>query len=650
MNLLGRICTVAVLATLAACAVPVKEATPIAADTPAEAEQIAAAGEPLAAASAYLQLAERSAEPELRADYTLRAAELFLSGGDPARAAEALQGAAAVPGDAQRELRHRLLAGEIELARQRPDDALLHLELPTAGAQLEQAALIRLHQLRSRAYALAGNHLEAASELLLLESLLLEPAEIEANQASILQILAELSEQSLSQMQVMAPEVMAGWLELARIAKTPSGAAEFQRAITEWRGRYPAHPALEGTIDALRARLSIEPLRPTRVALLLPDRGPFAEPAQAIRDGIFAAYYRDQSPARPVLRMYPLAADAANLPEVYGRAVADGAELIIGPLQKSAVNRLAGAPSLTVTTLALNRAELPDDAPLPPKLYQFGLPPEDEARQAAEKAWVDGHARALILVPQGLWGSRVATSFRQRWENLGGVVLEQQSYDGDKSDYSATIEQLLDLNESRARRDSLRNLLGGELKFEPRRRQDADVIFVGAFSRQARLIRPQLKFHRAADLPVVTTSHVFTGKIDRGSDQDMDGMEFPDAPWALQMERPTSTARAEISRLWPEGQERFGRLYAMGFDAYRLIPYLEWLQTYPTEYYDGETGQLHIDERGRIQRRLAWARFHGGRPQLLGYAPRLQEPAPRGDLAPAGPPPAPQPAADRQGG
>lgn len=643
MDRLGRICAALLLATVAGCATPVKETPSLGIPETVDQQRALALedeGDWFGAARQYLGLAREAETPEARFDFALHAAELLIRAGELNSAEQVLQQLTPPAPTEQLAFRLRLATGELAIQRSRAEVALQQLAMPEPGTQLTQALLSRLHRLRAEAYALNGNALEAANELLLLEGLLADIDAIADNQALILQTLAPLTDEALEQMQVLAPDILAGWLELTRIAKTPLGAAQFQRRITEWRTRFPDHPALAQTLDRLRTRLAVEPLHPTQVAVLLPRAGPFAEPAEAVRGGLLTAFYSDTYPERPTLRFYDVASDGSNAAAVLQQAIDDGAQMILGPLSKPAVTALARSDVLAVPVLALNHAELAATVPLPSNLYQFGLLPEEEARQAAERAWIEGHTRALILVPDGLWGTRVATSFRDRWEALGGTVLEQQSYDPAKNDYSIAIKRLFDLNESEARRISLHRLVNDELKFEARRRQDVDILFLGAFPRQARLIRPQLKFHRAGGVPVIATSHIFTGKVDRAADRDMDDLLFGDTPWTLGLERPTAIQRDQVSKVWPEAQERFSRLYAMGYDAYRLIPYLEWLQTYPEKRYEGETGYLSIDERGRIHRRLAWARFRGGAPDLIGFAPALIDAPPALEES-SPPPPAP---------
>jgi len=121
---------------------------------------------------------------------------------------------------------------------------------------------------------------------------------------------------------------------------------------------------------------------------------------------------------------------------------------------------------------------------------------------------------------------------------------------------------------------------------------------------------PAFKFHHAADLPVYSTSHVYTGKVNRELDRDLNGLIFCDMPWVLQND-------SELSKVftsnWPQ-QENFTRLFALGIDAYNLVYNLDYLKNKEYAFYDGQTGNIQLDENNRITRKLLWARFENGLP------------------------------------
>jgi len=322
----------------------------------------------------------------------------------------------------------------------------------------------------------------------------------------------------------------------------------------------------------------------------------------------------------PSIKIYDAGDDPALFDLVYEQAVDDGAEFVVGPLHKDSVNQLASHDNLPVPVLALNYSEQRGNAAdehLPENLFQLSLSPEQEARQVAERAWLDGHSRAAIITPSTAWGQRVAKAFSKRWQQFGGHVVEIQTYDDKKSDYSLPIQRLLNVDESEQRKKALRQLLGKKLEFIPRRRQDIDFIFMAAASKQARLIKPQLRFHHAPKVPVYTTSHSYSGSINADMDRDMDGVLFCDMPWTLATDRPGQTLKSEIETLWPNASKRYSRLFALGVDAYRVIGELNGLRRNRAEYYSGETGDLYLDVANRLQRRLSWAKFERGVPLPL---------------------------------
>jgi hypothetical protein len=186
-----------------------------------------------------------------------------------------------------------------------------------------------------------------------------------------------------------------------------------------------------------------------------------------------------------------------------------------------------------------------------------------------------------------------------------------------KNDYSAPIKHLLNIDQSEQRYKKLRSLLKEKIDYEPRRRKDVDFIFMAAFSRQGRLIRPQLKFHRASDIPVYSTSHVFSGSLEPQMDRDMNGVKFSDMPWTLSSDTPHSNLKQQIEATFPSSSKRYMRLYALGIDAYNIIPELNRLRRNRFASYQGETGILYLDIANRLQRKLLWAQFNSGRPSII---------------------------------
>ncbi|MCF6218553.1 MAG: penicillin-binding protein activator [Gammaproteobacteria bacterium] len=379
-------------------------------------------------------------------------------------------------------------------------------------------------------------------------------------------------------------------------------------ALENWRYRGSTRQEsllLEGTPEAADT-LQV----PQQIAILLPLTGRYSQPANAVRDGILSAYYEQQSTS--TLRFYDTQGKKELAWSAYRQALEEGAHFIIGPLTKESVDHLAMIEAPQVPLLALNHTRISRVAPN--GFYQLALSPEDEAIQAALYAWNSGLRHPVILTPGNNWGERISLSFQETWNLLGGEVRSKQSYNPKESDFSKPIRAAFELDLSDKRRQQLQRSLRSPLKFTPRRRQDVDFIFIAAQPRQARLLRPQFKFHYASNIPIYGTSHLYQGTPDPQQDRDMDGIIFGDTPWTLDTdkERPL---RNKILSIWPNAHKKHWRLYAMGIDAYRLSAFL---QTRPSQLnYYGETGHMQLTHEGQLYRQLEWARFYRGKPRKL---------------------------------
>ena len=521
------------------------------------------------------------------------------------------------PADA---FRHRLINAEIDIKRNRVRRATTLLEEPPpAGLPKEQ--LLRLQTDRAVAYFRSGKMLESAKARTELDKLIDDPELKTANQKKIITSLATLSDTALELLQPNPPTEMNGWMELARVFKRHGKDFIAARPQFEnWKARFPSHPAANHLYASHHGNVQAQYKKLGLIAVLLPESGPMQKFADTIRQGIKLAYEaQPASTNKPQLRFYD-SSNPQEIPTLYQRAVSDGANAIIGPLNKAAVNVLASGGNLPVPTLALNQVQM--TVTPPSNLYQFSLSPEDEARQVAERAWNDGHTQAIALVPEGAWGARVLEAFRQQFIALGGRLSEHQSYDPKKNDFSAQIKPLLNLDDSIARKNRLQRIISRELEFVPSRRRDAEFIFLGANSVLARQIRPQLQFHHAGDLKIYATARVFSGSVNPRADQDINGIRFLDAPWLLNRDS-GPLSRRSMAQQNPATQKLHPRLLAMGIDSYNLLPNLERLNNGKfNETTEGKTGRLYMDQYGLIHRHMIWADIVEGQPKVIGYAPR----------------------------
>ncbi|HEU4626025.1 MAG TPA: penicillin-binding protein activator [Steroidobacteraceae bacterium] len=563
-------------------------------------------GDYAGAAAVYERLAAQNTGTEQNA-YWLLAARDYLRARRPDDAQRVLA-SIAPPLAPDQTFERQMLGVELALARGQGGDAwqqLAAIQQPTAP----QAA-IRYLTLRQQAAFATSRPVEAVRAEMARERYLVTADERTQARTELLFQLRDAQERGVRvEPRAVTDPIVRGWLELAPLAAAAArGPATAQLDIQAWTTRYPTHPAA----DVVRSELLGQRPEPRQavphVALLLPLSGRTGAAGTTVRDGFMTAYYQMPVSQRPRLRIYDTAEISAA--EAIARARAEGAEFIVGPLTRDEVTAAADLGDARPPILALNF--LPQDRPGPQGFYQFALSPEEEARAVARRILADGGRRGVAVVPEGDWGTRVLAAFRQELEAGGGVLLADVALDSTRTDWAPEITQVLRISDSRARARRLESILGTKLAFEPRRRADLDFIFAPASAAiTARLVRPQLRFHFAGDVPTYATSDAF--EPDPNANQDMDGLMFPDMPWMLGSDLAESV-RAVAREAWPTGGPRRNRLFAFGFDAFRLCAAL---RSGAGVNFDGLTGHLTLDSERRVHRELAWAELRNGQARLL---------------------------------
>ena len=574
-------------------------------------------GELRQAAEEALKLAQ--SHPDQAVHYQQQAVMIYLQAGNIASAAAVLADIIATkPADL---FYNRLLAAEIALQDNHPGKALNALNsAPPAGTP--NNLITRYYDARNRAFTQSNDLIDAVRTRIGMAPYLADDAARLQNTRQIWSVLNQLSLASLRQYRLNSTSLLAGWLELAIIYKTKFFIPDqLELAISLWKEQHPQHPA-NHTITADILIASTENyIRPAHIALCLPLSGLYEWASQAIRDGFLAAWFTTTE-YKPVISIYDC--DALNIDQVYMDAVRDGADFVVGPLEKSAIANLLASNEIKVTTLALNQIDTPltekaagDTATgTLPKLIQFGLFPEDEARQAAERIRDDGYKRALVITPNNDQGQRLFAAFRNAWDSAGGMIMDHIKYPENTEEYKTWVKSLLNANSSDKRSADLRNRLNRSIESETRLRNDADVIFMAASPISGRRIVPEFRFFQTG-LPIYSTSDIFTGIINPQQDKDLDGVIFNQIPWILDPAKQNSFLQQSINKLWSAQKSAYRKFYALGIDAYQLIPHLAQMSTREHLYYPGETGELRLLKDGRIQRKLMWAEFSQGIPVVL---------------------------------
>ncbi|MBU1285254.1 MAG: penicillin-binding protein activator [Gammaproteobacteria bacterium] len=564
---------------------------------------------PQATLEQLLQQADTS-EPGKAAELRLSAADLAARQSDNRRASQILEQVALEQLKPAQQIYASTLAAELAIAQDEPKRALQALAHPSLErlAELPVAQQIRTQSARANALEADGQLLAAARERVFIAPLL-SGEDAQRNHESIWRLVSALPTEPTPTSQ---DADLAGWLNLASTTRTRGTLQQQQAAIAAWQSQNPDHPAARQLPQALNELMSLTQQPLEQIALLLPQDGPLASVARALRDGLLAAHYQAQQAGEnpPNIQLYD-SSRLSSLDDFYRQAQAAGVQLVIGPLEKPLVKQLSDREELPITTLALNYSDAGQEGP--PQLFQFGLAAEDEAREVARRAWADGMRRAVALVPRGEWGERVLDAFRQQWQAQGGELLGAERVD-QPVELANQIANLFQLRQSEARNRSLQSTGDTAAATQPMRRQDVDFIFLAATPQQAQQIKPTLAFQYAGDVPVYATSHLFTGAHSQAQYRDLNGIQFCETPWLLDVDDPL---RRQVDSQWPQAGGSLGRLYAMGVDAFRLAPRLGQLKALPDTRIEGLSGRLSLNMSQRIERQLPWAEFRDGQIQRL---------------------------------
>lgn len=573
-----------------------------------------------------LSLARNSRRPESEA-YLIAAMETLLRDEDDGAVAglvDEVQDVGTL--DSNLQLRYALLRGELALRQDHADQALTWLTgTLVAGSALQDPSLqYQLGDLLAQAYLQTDQTDVAANELIRLNAAMAN-ANLPGIPDRVWTVLESLSDQQLAAMAGNAASYESrGWVELARQLRSNQDSVRRQLdAMQRWRSIWAQHSALVHPPESLLNLQSVWDQRPRHIALLLPLRD---QVGKAVQEGFLSAYYEALSRGTEVPRISlfdttPLLDPGAPL-DIYGlydTAVAEGADLIIGPLDKALVRQLQYLPNLPVPTLALNYTD--NTQRNSPAFYQFGLAPEDEIRQAAHLARDAGYHNAAIIAPASDDYQRLQDAFTSYWQSLGGEVVSRATFSTD-NEFSGLVKHLLAIDSSEARAARITSILPrNQVEFTPRRRQDIDFIYLMANPRQGRQIKPTLAFYFAGDVPVYAMSAIYDGQENQLANQDLNGIVFTDTPWVLEEQDPLKRQVLETLRAT---QGPLQRLRALGIDSFRLYPRLAQLAGGEISSFEGVTGVLTMTDYGAIQRQPLTAVFVDGRPRPLPTGERVQ--------------------------
>jgi outer membrane PBP1 activator LpoA protein len=456
------------------------------------------------------------------------------------------------------------------------------------------------------------------------------------------------------------------WLQLAIIVKRFALEPEsYKQQLIDWQSGNFGHPLVTSLPAEIEMSLLQSPIRAKRVAILLPLSGRLANQGIAIKEGILAAYLENlqnaelsqnslsgngESPDNTThsdtqqYREIRFFDSALKTTQQINSLVADF-DVILGPLLKQKIIELTAVLPKDKILLALNRVELEAETEVElraelnttmpnigvlskvtesnstlPEHYYFSLAPEDEAQQLALHIQQKQLIRPIVFAADNPTTQRMAQAFITTWQKTPNAIQPDLTIFTDNKDMRIRVSEMLDVAQSKQRIRQMEVLSDVEVFGVERNRRDIDAIVLFANPEQTQLLNPIIEaslspFARKS-LAVFASSRSYSLDLNNNNLRDLRNLTFTDMPWMLPNHEWQNLAK-QTTQLWPQKQDTLMRLFAMGFDAYNLLPNLRRLKTLPQVSSSGLTGSLNVDEHGVLHRRLPWAKVSQDRVKLL---------------------------------
>lgn len=333
--------------------------------------------------------------------------------------------------------------------------------------------------------------------------------------------------------------------------------------------------------------------RPAVMLLLPAQTSGFAQVAEALRQGFFAASKVGREPV--TLQVVELDDSSEQLATALASARERGVGVVVGPLPRAAVSAVIEGQRATTPMVALNFPETEGAAPADTLALALSL--EVEAQRIVTVALAefvgtrraDARPRVAVVSRPGGLERRIAQAYVNALRAAGDVPVQVE--------WS---------NETAARAAAL--LATPSL----------EAVFLALTARDAAQLRALIP----REAQIFGTSLLYAGDP-RASPEaatlahDLDGVRFMEMPWLLQPDHPAVMIYPQPS---PPLTTEMSRLYALGIDAYRIA--MVWMKGERRFDLDGVTGRLRIDRAQslRVERTPLVATYREGKVERVEIA------------------------------
>ena len=186
--------------------------------------------------------------------------------------------------------------------------------------------------------------------------------------------------------------------------------------------------------------------RKVKVALLVPQSGRNASIGQSMLEAAQLAIV-DLGGADFELLPYDTQSDPAGAAAAAQLAIANNAELILGPLRRDSTRAVAPyAQSAGIPVISFSN----DRSVAGGGVYVMGFVPSAEVDRVVTFASTRGIQRFALLAPDHEYGVLVANAMRQAVNSLGAQLTQVALYDPSTLDFGAQVKELADTRSAQA--------------------------------------------------------------------------------------------------------------------------------------------------------------------------------------------------------
>ena len=386
----------------------------------------------------------------------------------------------------------------------------------------------------------------------------------------------------------MAETELQKWWQISKTYSSSLSSSAWIANWHKWRTRHPRHESVRW----IPRYVAVSDVRPKHIAVLLPQSGndAYTLASKAIRDGWMTAHFQniDGLPVKdqPTFKFYDTV--NVNIEDLVQAAFLNGADVVVGPLKRDAVNDVANGRRQSGRILMLNRPNAPQPNPST-QVRHLAWSIEDEVAVLARAVSENQGARCVVLHGNDPWMLRARQSFESNLKPPAEVLAIDRITDLSK--VTDVVGGTLGIEESTARYQRLRDTLNYPIEFTPRLNQQVNTVIAFIESDQLEAVLQSLRFHIDRPMEVFVTESAVRGTL-----PDLaEGVHFTASPWRVY----ESTLEENVRSLFlaSPSSESF---FAIGIDAYRFSNL--WSRMRVAQPISGSAGLYRLDSTGGIRR------------------------------------------------